>query len=146
MSDVVTIGQRVEGEFLQFDTWNLEARLSLCALQPNPFQEFADRTPVGRRLEGLVTKLIPLGAFVRVADGIEGLVHLHELARTPVEHPEDAVRVGDEISVAVTEVDRERRRLALSRRQALLPGDCPGLPYLTDLVAQAAYAESQFGR
>lgn len=116
-SDVVQIGQRLSCEFLQFDTWNLEARLSLKATQPDPFQAFADAIAVGRKLPGQVTKLIPFGVFVQVADGIEGLVHLRELAWTPVETPSDVVQVGDKITVVVTEIDRERRRLALSRRQ-----------------------------
>lgn len=114
---VVRVGQRVSAEFLQFDTWNLEARLSLRATQPDPFQAFADRTTVGQKLHGRVTKLVPFGAFVRVTDGIEGLVHLRELASTPVESPSDAVQAGDEVAVVVTEIDRERRRLSLSRRQ-----------------------------
>ncbi|MGP3991759.1 S1 RNA-binding domain-containing protein [Streptomyces sp. 3N207] len=121
--DVVRTGQRVSCEFLQFDTWNGEARLSLRATQPDPFQAFADRTAVGRTLRGQVTKLVPFGAFVQVADGIEGLVHLRELTRTPVEAPEDAVQVGDAVTVVVTEIDQERRRLSLSRRQ--LPPDLP---------------------
>ncbi|WP_435221170.1 S1 RNA-binding domain-containing protein [Streptomyces sp. Tue6028] len=117
VSDVVQVGQRVSCEFLQFDTWNGEARLSLRATRPDPFQAFADSVAVGRALRGQVTKLVPIGVFVRVADGIEGLVHLEELAWTPVATPEDVVEVGDEVTVVVTEVDRERRRLALSRRQ-----------------------------
>jgi small subunit ribosomal protein S1 len=116
-SDVVRIGQHVSCEFLQFDTWNGEARLSLRAMRPDPFQAFADGIAVGRTLRGRVTKLVPFGAFVEVADGVEGLVHLGELAWTPVEAPEDVVRAGDEVAVVVTEVDRERRTLALSRRQ-----------------------------
>lgn len=116
-SDVVRVGQRVSCEFLQFDTWNLEARLSLRATQPDPFQAFAGSIAVGQRLDGQVTKLVPFGAFVRVADGIEGLVHLRELSWTPVQNPSDVVRVGDGITVLVTEIDRERRRLALSRRR-----------------------------
>ncbi|WP_326806573.1 S1 RNA-binding domain-containing protein [Streptomyces sp. NBC_01186] len=116
-SDVVQVGQRVSCEFLQFDTWHGEARLSLRATQPDPFQTFADGVVVGRTLHGQVTKLIPFGVFVQVADGIEGLVHLRELTRTPVEAPEDVVQVGDAITVLVTEIDRERRRLVLSRRQ-----------------------------
>ncbi|MEU9395420.1 S1 RNA-binding domain-containing protein [Streptomyces sp. NPDC048324] len=121
-SDVVQVGQRVSCEFLQFDTWNLEARLSLKAMQPDPFQIFADTITVGQKLPGQVTKLIPFGVFVQVADGIEGLVHLRELAWTPVENPSDVVQVGDPITVVVTEIDRERRRLALSRRQASSAG------------------------
>ncbi|MER8072108.1 S1 RNA-binding domain-containing protein [Streptomyces sp. NPDC094034] len=117
-SDVVRVGQRASCEFLQFDTWNLEARLSLKATQPDPFQVFADTIAVGQRLSGRVTKLIPFGVFVQVADGIEGLVHLRELARSPVQTPADAVQVGDEVTVVVTELDRERRRLGLSRRQS----------------------------
>ncbi|MFD0312665.1 S1 RNA-binding domain-containing protein [Streptomyces flavalbus] len=71
---------------------------------------------------GQVTKLIPSEVFAQVADGIEGLVHLRELAWTPVETPADAVQAGDEITVVVTETDRERRRLSLSRRQSSSAG------------------------
>ncbi|WP_327281410.1 MULTISPECIES: S1 RNA-binding domain-containing protein [unclassified Streptomyces] len=118
ISDVIQVGERVSCEFLYFDTWNGEARLSLRAMQPDPFQTFADSHSVGQTVRGRVTKLVPFGAFVRVADGIEGLVDLRELASTPVEAPEELVQVGDEVSVAVIDVDRERRRLSLSRRQA----------------------------
>ncbi|GAA2461804.1 hypothetical protein GCM10010433_75120 [Streptomyces pulveraceus] len=117
-SDIVQVGQRVSCEFLQFDTANGEARLSLRATRPDPFQAFADSTTVGQTLQGRVTKLIPFGAFVQVADGIAGLVHLQELAETPIEAPEEVVQVDDKVVVVVTEIDRERRRLALSRRQA----------------------------
>lgn len=117
-SGVVEVGERVSCEFLQFDTWNGEARLSLRATRPDPFQAFADTMRLGRTLDGQVTKLVPFGAFVRVADGIEGLVPLRELAWEPVATPEDVVRVGDVASVVVTEIDRERRRVVFSRRQA----------------------------
>ncbi|MFI6006923.1 S1 RNA-binding domain-containing protein [Streptomyces sp. NPDC051366] len=117
-SDVVQVGHRVSCEFLQFDTTNGEARLSLRATQPDPFQTFAEITTVGQTLQGRVTKLVPFGVFVQVTPDIEGLVHLQELTWTPVETPEAVVQVGDEITVVVTEIDRERRRLALSRRQA----------------------------
>ncbi|MGW0737681.1 S1 RNA-binding domain-containing protein [Streptomyces sp. NPDC002851] len=115
-SDVVQVGQRISGEFLQFDTWNAEARLSLRATQPDPFQTFAECTAVGQELHGHVTKLVPFGVFVQVADGIEGLVHLRDLTSTPVAAPEDVVQAGDDITVIVTQVDREGRRLSLSRR------------------------------
>ncbi|WP_245970630.1 S1 RNA-binding domain-containing protein [Streptomyces rishiriensis] len=71
---------------------------------------------MGQKLHGRVTELIPFGVFVQVADGIEGLVHLRELASAPVESPSDVVQAGDEVTVVVTEIDRERRRLVLSRR------------------------------
>ncbi|MGW2112398.1 S1 RNA-binding domain-containing protein [Streptomyces sp. NPDC001948] len=117
VSDVVRVGQHVSCEFLQFDDWNGEARLSLKAMQPDPFAAFVERIAVGQTLHGQVTKLVPFGVFVQVADGIEGLVHLRELTRLPVETPEDVLQVGDEVTVVVTEIDRQRRRLALSRRE-----------------------------
>ncbi|RPE43951.1 small subunit ribosomal protein S1 [Streptomyces sp. Ag109_O5-1] len=116
-SDVVAIGQRVSCEFLQFDTWNGEARLSLRAMEPDPFLVFVEGIAVGQRLSGRVTKLVPFGVFVEVADGIAGLVRLSELSSVPVAAPEDVVQVGDRLTVVVTDVDRERRRLSLSRRQ-----------------------------
>ncbi|WP_346767984.1 S1 RNA-binding domain-containing protein [Streptomyces sp. JB150] len=72
----------------------------------------------GQKLRGRVTKLVPFGVFVEVADGVEGLVHLRELTSTPAQSVADVVRAGDEITVVVTEIDRQRRTLALSRRQA----------------------------
>ncbi|EFL19999.1 S1 RNA-binding domain-containing protein [Streptomyces sp. C] len=124
-SDVVQVGQRVRCEFLQFDTTNGEARLSLRATQPDPFKTFAETTTVGQALQGRVTKLVPFGVFVQVTNDIEGLVHLQELTWTPVEAPEAVVQIGDEITVVVTEIDRERRRLSLSRRQASTALDWP---------------------
>ncbi|MEV5510216.1 S1 RNA-binding domain-containing protein [Streptomyces orinoci] len=118
-ADVVRVGDQVSCVFLQFDTWNGEARLSLRATRPDPFQAFADGVSVGRTLRGRVTKLLPFGVFVRVADGIEGLVHLRELTAAPVSSPDEAVQVGDHITVTVTGIDRERRTVTLSRRQGI---------------------------
>ncbi|MBB6118545.1 S1 RNA-binding domain-containing protein [Nocardiopsis algeriensis] len=118
-SDIVQVGQRVSCEFLRFDTSNGEARLSLKAMQPDPFQVFADTAREGQVLCGRVTKLVPFGVFVEVADGVEGLVHLREPTEAPVETPEEVVRVGEELSVVVLEVDRGQRRLTLARQQVL---------------------------
>ncbi|WP_285732679.1 S1 RNA-binding domain-containing protein [Nocardiopsis sp. ATB16-24] len=118
-SDIVQIGQRVSCEFLGFHTSNGEARLSLKAMQPDPFTVFADSVREGQVLCGRVTKLVPFGAFVELADGVEGLVHLRDLTEVPVETPEEGVRVGGELLVVVLEVDREHRRLALARHQVL---------------------------
>ena len=115
-SDIVQVGERVSCEFLQFDTWNLEARLSLRATQPDPLAAFANRIEVGQELTGRVTRLVPFGAFVEVADGIEGLIHLRDLSPTPVEAPSDVVQVGDEVTVAIQAIDLPRRQLSLSLR------------------------------
>ena len=79
-SEVISTGQHVTCEVLAFDTTNGEARLSLRATQPDPFLEFTRTFQVGQILHGSVTKLMPFGAFVRVKDGIEGLLHLSELS------------------------------------------------------------------
>jgi ribosomal protein S1 len=114
-SEVVSVGEHITCEFLVFDTHNGEARLSLCATQPDPFQEFARRAHVGQILHGPVTKVVPFGAFVRVADGVEGLIHLSELTAPTAEASGDEVQVGDEVTVIIIEIDTLRRRLALSR-------------------------------
>lgn len=129
-TDIVRVGERVSCEFLQSDTWNGEARLSLRAMRPDPFQAFADRVSPGQALHGTVTRLVPFGAFVEVADGIEGLVHLDELAPTPVRRPEDVVRAGDEVTAVAIVVDRVRRRLALSLTGTAEPQqEAPAGPY-----------------
>jgi small subunit ribosomal protein S1 len=115
-SEIISTGQHVTCEVLDFDTTNGEARLSLRATQPDPFLDFARTVQVGQILHGSVTTLVPFGAFVRVKDGIEGLIHLSELSTTPIETPDQAVQLGDEVIVRVTEIDPSRRRLALSRR------------------------------
>ncbi|MFE5290527.1 S1 RNA-binding domain-containing protein [Nocardia sp. NPDC056611] len=120
-SDIVHVGQRVSGEFLQFDEWNAEARLSLRATQPDPFRAFAACTVVGQEIHGHVTKLVPFGVFVQVSEGIEGLIHLRDLTSTPAAAPGDIVQIGDEVTVVVTQIDQENRRLSLSRQAAGQP-------------------------
>ncbi|TYB52810.1 S1 RNA-binding domain-containing protein [Nonomuraea sp. PA05] len=103
VTDVVRSGQPVRGEVLAFDTYNGEARLSLRALQPDPFQVFADEAEVGQQFPGVVTKVVPFGVFVRIADGVEGLI------------PSKGVQPGDSVQVSIVELDRDRRRLLLTR-------------------------------
>jgi predicted RNA-binding protein with RPS1 domain len=76
---------------------------------------------VNENVDGEVTKLVPFGAFVKVADGIEGLVHISELAERHVEVPEAVVNVGDKIEVKVIDIDTVRRRISLSLKQAQAP-------------------------
>ena len=79
---------------------------------------FARTHAIGQVVPGKVTKLVPFGAFVRVEEGIEGLVHISELAERHVEVPEQVVQVGDEIFVKVIDIDLDRRRISLSLKQA----------------------------
>jgi small subunit ribosomal protein S1 len=92
--------------------------LSLKATQEDPWQVFARTHAIGQVAPGKVTKLVPFGAFVRVAEGIEGLVHISELSGKHVELAEQVVSVGDEVFVKVIDIDLERRRISLSLKQA----------------------------
>src|SRR6187399_2565668 len=117
-SEVVQVGQEVTVEVLDVDMDRERVSLSLKATQEDPWKEFERRYQAGEIIEGQVTKLVPFGAFVRVAPGIEGLVHISELAERHVEIPEQVVNVGDEIMVKVIDIDLERRRISLSLKQA----------------------------
>jgi len=117
-SEVVEVGQEVTVEVLDVDMDRERVSLSLKATQEDPWQAFARTHTIGQVVPGRVTKLVPFGSFVRVAEGIEGLVHISELAERHVEIPEQVVNVGDEIFVKVIDIDLERRRISLSLKQA----------------------------
>jgi small subunit ribosomal protein S1 len=118
-SEVVEVGQEVEVEVLDVDLERERVSLSLKATQEDPWRQFARSHQIGELIPGRVTKLVPFGAFVRVDDGIEGLVHISELAERHVDIPEQVVSVGEEISVKVIDIDLDRRRISLSLKQAL---------------------------
>jgi len=117
-SEVVEVGDEVEVEVLDVDLDRERVSLSLKATQEDPWQKFAREHQVGEVVDGEVTKLVPFGSFVKVADGIEGLVHISELAERHVEVPEAVVNVGDQIEVKVIDIDTVRRRISLSLKQA----------------------------
>jgi small subunit ribosomal protein S1 len=116
-SEVVAVGQEVEVEVLDVDLDRERVSLSLKATQEDPWKEFERQYQAGEIIDGQVTKLVPFGAFVRVAQGIEGLVHISELAEGHVESPEAVLSVGDNVRVKVIDVDVSRRRVSLSMRQ-----------------------------
>jgi small subunit ribosomal protein S1 len=117
-SEVVEVGMEVTVEVLDVDMDRERVSLSLKSTQEDPWQAFARTHQIGQVVPGKVTKLVPFGAFVRVEEGIEGLVHISELAERHVEIPEQVVQVGDEIFVKVIDIDLERRRISLSLKQA----------------------------
>ena len=117
-SEVVEVGQEVTVEVLEVDFDRERVSLSLKKTQEDPWQAFARTHAIGQVVPGKVTKLVPFGAFVRVEDGIEGLVHISELAQRHVEVPEQVAKVGDEVFVKVIDIDLERRRISLSLKQA----------------------------
>ncbi len=117
-SEVVEVGKEVTVEVLEVDFDRERVSLSLKATQEDPWQAFARTHAIGQVVPGSVTKLVPFGAFVRVEDGIEGLVHISELATRHVEMPEQIAKVGDQVFVKVIDIDLERRRISLSMKQA----------------------------
>src|ERR1039457_3379994 len=116
--EVVEVGQEVTVEVLDVDMDRERVSLSLKSTQEDPWQQFARMHQIGQVVPGRVTKLVPFGAFVRVEEGIEGLVHISELADRHVEIPEQVVQVGDEIFVKIIDIDLDRRRISLSLKQA----------------------------
>jgi small subunit ribosomal protein S1 len=132
-SEVVAVGQEVEVEVLDVDLERERVSLSLKATQEDPWKEFERKYQAGEIIEGQVTKLVPFGAFVRVAQGIEGLVHISELSDQHVESPEAVLSVGDEVRVKVIDVDVSRRRISLSMRQV---GGQPLQPKETEITAE----------
>src|SRR5512132_2568936 len=116
--EVVDVGQEVTVEVLDVDMDRERVSLSLKSTQEDPWQQFARTHQIGQVVPGRVTKLVPFGAFVRVEEGIEGLVHISELADRHVEIPEQVVQVGDEIFVKIIDIDLDRRRISLSLKQA----------------------------
>ncbi|MEI5009120.1 S1 RNA-binding domain-containing protein [Streptomyces sp. PmtA] len=118
-SEIVQIGQSVSCMFLQFDTWNGEARLSLRETLPDPFQAVADSIRVGQELTTRVTKLLPFGVIVEISDGVEAVIHEKELIGEPATTAkQNGIKVGDDIAAVVLGLDRERRTVTLSQRQA----------------------------
>ena len=117
-SEVVTVGDEVTVEVLDVDLDRERVSLSLKATQEDPWRVFARTHAIGQIVPGKVTKLVPFGAFVRVEEGIEGLVHISELAERHVEVPDQVVTVGQDAMVKVIDIDLERRRISLSLKQA----------------------------
>jgi small subunit ribosomal protein S1 len=117
-NEVVEVGQEVTVEVLDVDMERERVSLSLKATQEDPWRQFARTHAIGQIVPGKVTKLVPFGAFVRVDEGIEGLVHISELAERHVEIPEQVVQVNDDVMVKVIDIDLDRRRISLSLKQA----------------------------
>ncbi|MFB0835544.1 30S ribosomal protein S1 [Arthrobacter halodurans] len=137
-NEVVEVGQEVTVEVLEVDLDRERVSLSLKATQEDPWQTFARTHALGQVVPGKVTKLVPFGAFVRVEDGIEGLVHISELAVRHVELAEQVVSVGDELFVKVIDIDLERRRISLSLKQANDGVDPEGTEFDPALYGMAA--------
>jgi small subunit ribosomal protein S1 len=115
--DVLELGQPVEVYVINVDRERGRVGLSLKRLQPDPWQFVGERYQVGQIVDGTVTNVVDFGAFARVEEGLEGLIHVSELSEADDLHPRDVVRVGDAVKALIISIDGERRRMGLSLRQ-----------------------------
>jgi small subunit ribosomal protein S1 len=151
-SEILGIGDTVQVKVLDIDRGRQRISLGLKQTQEDPWQRIVDTYNVNDELAGKVTKVVTFGAFVEVLDGVEGLVHISELAGHHVESPREIVHPGDEIRVKILEIDSERRRLSLSAKRVedqILPlkradGETAAAPAAENsVVAEEASEEPQ---
>jgi len=116
-SEVLEIGQTVKVKVLDIDRERQRISLGLKQTQSDPWQQVLDSYGEGDVVEGRVTKVVTFGAFVEILPGVEGLVHISELAAHHVENPREVVSQGDPVNVLILEIDGERRRLSLSLKR-----------------------------
>src|SRR5205085_1819997 len=113
-SEVLDIGQTVKVQVLDIDRERQRISLGLKQTQTDPWQQVLESYQEGDVVQGTVTKVVTFGAFVEILPGVEGLVHISELAQHHVENPREIVSQGDQVNVRILEVDADRRRLSLS--------------------------------
>jgi small subunit ribosomal protein S1 len=111
------IGEEVEAEVIDINHERGRISLSIRRLQPDPWQESVAKYNIGDLIDGTVTKLVNFGAFVRVEEGLEGLIHISELSNQRVAHPGDVVKEGQVLKLKIISLDSERHRLGLSLKQ-----------------------------
>ncbi len=117
VEDMVHVGQELDVYIVRVDRENRRIALSLRRLQPTPWDEAAKRFEVGQLVTGTITNLADFGAFARVEDGVEGLIHVSELTERHIRHPKEVVQVGDTMELRIVSLDLERHRLGLSLKQ-----------------------------
>ena len=113
-TDVVNVGDEIEVYVLSADREKGKISLSLKKLINNPWDNAAEQFPVGAVLTGKVVRIAPFGAFVALADGVDGLVHISQISWEHIDKVEDALAIGQEVQVKVLEVDEDRKRISLS--------------------------------
>ena len=117
-SEVVKVGQEVEVQVLDVDLNRERISLGLKQTTEDPWRSLVKKYPVDAIVEGTVTKLVTFGAFVDLGEGVEGLVHISEMAKQHVDQPSQVCAVGDNVQVKVMEIDLDRRRISLSMKAA----------------------------
>jgi small subunit ribosomal protein S1 len=117
-SDLLKVGDQVEVQILGVDHDRERIALSLKRRQPEPWSTVEERYKLGQLVTSTITKLASFGAFARLEDSIEGLIHISELADRRIQHPKEVVKEGDTLTLRVIRIDAARRRLGLSLKKA----------------------------
>jgi small subunit ribosomal protein S1 len=117
VSDVLTVGDELSVKVIKLDPELSRISLSLRQMSQDPWDTIENQFPPGKAVPGIVTKTKKYGAFLQIADGVEGLLHISELSWDHVERTEDVLKVGEEVEVMVLSADKVRRRISLSLRQ-----------------------------
>lgn len=116
--DIVSIGQEIDVYILKIDRESMKIALSLRRLEPEPWETIHDRYSVGDIVDARITKLANFGAFARLEDSIEGLIHVTELSAAVVTNPSEVVSEGEVRKVKILRIEADRKRLGLSLKQA----------------------------
>ena len=140
-SEVLTIGEKVNVKVLDIDRDRQRISLGLKQTQADPWQSVIESYQVNDVVEGRVTKVVTFGAFVEIHAGVEGLVHISELAAHHVENPREVVNQGDLLAVRVIEIDADRRRLSLSLKRVADSDEIQH--HLPDDIRAAAVADAE---
>jgi len=123
-SEVVNVGDKVEVTVLEFDKEKGRISLGYRKTEDNPWNKVEEKYPVGSTVEGKVVRLVPFGAFVELEEGIDGLVHISQIANKRIAKPDDVLEIGQEVEAKVLEVNSEAKRISLSIRE-LMPIEVP---------------------
>lgn len=124
-SDIVKEGDKVKVKILKLDPENERISLSMKAAQPGPWEQARDKFHVGDIVEGTVRRLVDFGAFVEVAPGVEGLVHVSQIAHRRIGTPHEVLKEGQEVKVKVLDVNIDDKRISLSIKET---EEAPELP------------------
>ncbi|MBC8446618.1 MAG: S1 RNA-binding domain-containing protein, partial [Chloroflexi bacterium] len=151
--EVLEVGQEVEVYVLKVERERRRIGLSLRQLQPEPWSVVHETYAVGQLVEGTITKLTDFGAFASVGPGIEGLIHISEMAEHRITHPREVVKRGDVLTMRIIRIEPQRRRIALSLRQAPedqyvefdwreeIPGEEEEEDFVEEIIVEEAEAE-----
>jgi small subunit ribosomal protein S1 len=119
-SDVLEVGQEIEGQVIEVNKDDQKLSLSMRALEPNPWDEIHLRYPVGQSVKGIVRNLTAYGAFVELEEGIDGMIHVSDMSWTrKVNHPSEVFKKGDEVEAQILGIDKQNQRISLGIKQLL---------------------------